>query len=383
MGHFSVLKKIRTKRIVTRVIVALVILFVASILTYIRVPNEIKYFSATKNVFETSCDEYKEDQFFRGHLYFIYDWFAENSSAKYYLAPVTDSDGDDYYLIVYIPNKYEFEAANIIAQTQQYIQDGDDSQLDYDINCRGKMYDISDQTLEYLDQYLAYVDAPVSVRNNICDQMFCMIPTADAFSDRFFCWIFIDLIVLGISLWLLISAITCSFLKPLKKKLKAENMTLEDLEKEFEQPLAVFGKVLISSSHIFEMSDLYPFLRMDNILWTYPSVTRSSNGTSIFRAIFLTKNHLSVRFSTKSALDAEIICKWALQFQPNALYGYTQENSSMYYTRFNELLARVYNQTDGAQASVPATETPVAEPQSAADKNETHDYSNDILKPGI
>lgn len=416
MSEFSVLKQIKTKPMIYRIVIALVVLIVAAGATMLRVPSEVKYFTATKNVFEEPCDKYKEDQFFRGHLYFLYNWFAENDDARFYLAPVRDSADELHYLIVYIPKKYEPICRDIILQTEKYEESGDDSELFFDINCRGYMADISPETYKYLDQYLTWINAPYSVRENLCTQMFVMVPTYKAVSERLVFYVLLDIGAIITAICLLISALTGRFLKPLKKKLKSENMTLQDLEDEFATPLARFDTTIVSEKHVFDLAGNHQMMRISDVVWIYPGSTYSVNGVSLFRAIFMTRYHLCNQFTVRTSSNAENLCKWVQRLQPNAMYGYLRENSEMYYKHFNELIARVYNQggenvplnrepdipEQPAPAQVPTpapvaaenTETPSQEtgtsafPVLTADtingskKNELDDYVDDIFKPG-
>lgn len=361
MSNVSIVKQFKRRTTIIRLVVVLILIVVSAVLTYIRVPNEIKYFTATKNVFATSCDTYEEDQFYRGHLYFVYDWIAENADARFYLAPVNDDEGNEHFLIVYIPNKFAGEAERLMEQTRDYLENGEDAELSYDLNCRGKMYEVNQDTLEYAQQYFISRNAPSSAMDKLCDQMFVMIPLADAFSERLVFWIFIDFGVLITVIVLIFSLITKSYLKSLKKRLAQENMTLDDLDKEFENPLGVFDNNLVSANFVFEKTSPFRLMRIRDVLWIYPSKTRVNGGSAMYSAVFMMRNHGCFKFPTSSESTTEQLCRWVLKMQPKALYGYVIENSNMYYKNFNQLIDQIYNQNDATPVVQPVvTEQPVA-----------------------
>ncbi len=368
MSNPSIVSQITKKYIITRICISLVLIILAAVITYIRVPNEIKYFTARKNAFSEPCDKFKERDFYRGHLYFIYDWFAENDKARFYLAPVNDSEGNDRILIVYIPNRFAGSAEQLMSQTSEYIASTDEPSLQYDLDCRGSFYEVDERTTNYLRQFLNERGAPPSTMDQVCDKMFVMIPASDVFSERFVAWLIIDAGVLITIIVLLFPLLTKSYLKSLKQKLHQENMSLYALDKEFETPLGSFGNNLLSQYHVFEKVSPFRLMRISDVLWIYPSKTTTSNGVKIFSSVFMMRNHGCFKFPCRNESETEALCQWVLKLQPNALYGYVVENSNMYYKNFNQLLDRVYNQNNPTPAEQPvvaeqpAAPIPVNEP---------------------
>ncbi|MBR3033433.1 MAG: hypothetical protein IKH92_10495, partial [Clostridiales bacterium] len=160
MSNFSIVKKITRKNMRIHFVIALVLVLMAIVLALIEIPKTTRYFLAQKNVFGTSCDNYKKGKFYKGKLYCIYDYFGENENGKFYLAPVQNDAGEDRYLIVFIPNKYEEKATRIIEQTYDYIDTGDDSVLVESINCRGYLEDVDSITRSYVNEYFDYYSLP-------------------------------------------------------------------------------------------------------------------------------------------------------------------------------------------------------------------------------
>ena len=354
MSSPSIVSQIKKKYIITRICISLVLIILAAVITYIRVPNEIKYFTARKNAFAEPCDEFKEGDFYRGHLYFIYDWFAENDEARFYLAPVNDSEGNDRILIVYIPNRFVGSAERIMTQTAEYIASNDEQSLEYDLDCRGSFYEVDARTTNYLRQFLNERGAPPSTMDQVCGKMFVMIPASSVFSERLVAWLIIDAGVLITIIVLLFTLLTKSYLKSLKNKLQKENMSFYALDKEFENPLGSFGNNLLSQYHVFEKVSPFRLMRISDVLWIYPSKTTTSNNIRIYSAVFMMRNHGCFKFPCRNESETEALCLWVLKLQPHALYGYVVENSNMYYKNFNQLLDQVYN-----QSSPTPTEQPV------------------------
>ena len=164
--------------------------------------------------------------------------------------------------------------------------------------------------------------------------------------------------------------------------------------------------IYVSDKHVVSAAASPQIVTIRDVIWMYPARTNQINSKStIFNAFFYTRNHECIKFAAKDMTSCEVLCQAVKKLQPRALYGYVIENTTMYYSHFNELVDQVYNQTDEPAPDVPASEAPAAAvlafeaPAPAAPDSEvpsvetpapetpatpeTHDYSNDILKPGI
>ena len=193
------------------------LIVIAIILAFVLIPKTTKYLLAQKNVFAVPSNNYKIDQFYRGKTYCLYDWFAENDEGRFYIAPVENKEGDENYLIVYIPKKYEDKADRIIEQTYEYMDSGDESDLKESINCRGYMAEVSTKTNQYLDEYFDMVGAPGATKLLVCKYMFVMVPMQKVLISESLLYIILSvaLIIGGIALFL--TGFTKGYLKKLKE----------------------------------------------------------------------------------------------------------------------------------------------------------------------
>ncbi len=345
MNRFSIIKKIRKEHILIHIVGAVVCLLVVLIFAVGLLPKTHKYLFATKNVFSTSCDNYKVDQYYRAKTLFLFDCFAENNDGRFYFAPVENDDGEERYLFIFIPNKYEDTANSIIDQTHEYIETGDEDVLTESITCRGCMMTIDQKTTKFFNEYLDYAGAPQSEKKKACDTMFVMIPMKDVLLSESTIWLALEVFLVGASVYLLVTIFSKKQLNGLKTKLTAENMTLEDFENEFSSPVLNVGNVYVSDKHVVTASTAPLFLKIEDIVWMYPNTSYSSNGAATYSAEFFTKNRQFFRFTTKTKEQSELLCRAVSEKQPNALNGYVIENKDMYFNRFNELLDQVYNRT--------------------------------------
>lgn len=357
MSRFSIVKKIRKENRLIHIFGALACLVIVLLFIFALLPKTHKYLFATKNVFSTSCDSYKEDQYYRAKTLFLYDYFAENSDGRFYFAPVENDDGEERYLFVYMPNKYEDKAIEIIEQTYEYIETGDEDVLTESISCNGYMTSVDPKTTKFFNEYLDYAGAPQSEKKKACDTMFVMVPMKDVLLGETILWLILEVFLLGAAIYLLATMFSKKHLKKLNTKLAAENMTLEDFDNEFASPVLNVGNVYVSDKHIVTASANPSFVKIEDIVWMYPNTSYSSNGAATHTADFYTKDRLFFRFNTKSKEQSELLCRAVKEKQPNALSGYVIENKDMYFNRFNELIDQVYNRTQEAAAPETAPET--------------------------
>ncbi len=379
MSKFSIVKKITRQNIRTRLLIALVIFLIGVVLAIIQIPKTTRYFLANKNVFATSSDNYKKGKFYQGKLYYLYDCFGTNDDGGFYLAPAENDAGENCFLIVFIPNKYEEKAQAIIDQTYEYMETGDDSVLTKSINCRGFLDEVDSSTLRYCYEYMDYVGLPQSARDQLCDTEFVFYPVEKILLSETGVFILIILVIFGGAVFTAITAFTKGYLKPLKKQLEKENMTLKDMDEEFKDPMINFGNIYVSGKHVVEATASPKILKIEDVIWLYPSISGVASGSqAIFYSFFYTRNHECVKYSLKDATSAEVLCKSVHSVQPRALYGFVPENQNMYYRHFNELVDQVYNKTEDTQeervsegsAAIPSEpqDAPAAEeiPQPAA-----------------
>ncbi len=385
MSKFSIVKKITRQNIRTRLLIALVIFLIGVVLAIIQIPKTTRYFLANKNVFSTSCDNYREGKFYQGKLYYLYDCFGTNDDGGFYLAPAENDDGESYFLIVFIPNKYEEKANAIIDQTYEYMESGDDSVLTESINCRGFLDEVDSTTYRFCYEYMDYVGLPQSARDKVCSTEFVFYPVEKILLSETGAFILIILVIFGGAIATAVTAFTKGYLKPLKNRLAKENMTLKDLDEEFANPVFNVSNIYVSNDHVVQATGTPTILNIKDVIWMYPSISAVSSGSqAIFYSFFYTRNHDCVKFSLKDATSAEVLCKSVLASQSKALYGFVPENQDMYYHHFNELVDQVYNKAEDAQEeSVSEGSTAIpSEPQDApAVEDNTPPAAGDILTP--
>ncbi|HBZ77605.1 MAG TPA: hypothetical protein DEO39_02730, partial [Clostridiales bacterium] len=297
MSKFSIVKKITRQNIRTRLLIALVIFLIGVVLAIIQIPKTTRYFLANKNVFSTSCDNYREGKFYQGKLYYLYDCFGTNDDGGFYLAPAENDDGESYFLIVFIPNKYEEKANAIIDQTYEYMESGDDSVLTESINCRGFLDEVDSTTYQFCYEYMDYVGLPQSARDKVCSTEFVFYPVEKILLSETGAFILIILVIFGGAIATAVTAFTKGYLKPLKNRLAKENMTLKDLDEEFANPVFNVSNIYVSNDHVVQATGTPTILNIKDVIWMYPSISAVSSGSqAIFYSFFYTRNHDCVKF---------------------------------------------------------------------------------------
>ncbi|MBR5058299.1 MAG: hypothetical protein IKX04_07015 [Clostridiales bacterium] len=376
MNRFSIIKKIRKENRLLHIFGAIACLVIVLIFAFALLPKTHKYLFATKNVFSTSCDKYKVDQYYRAKTLFLYDYFAENDDGRFYFAPVENNDGEERYLFIYIPNKYNSKAESIIYQTYDYIDTGDEDVLTESITCNGYMTTIDPKTTKFFNEYLDYAGAPQSEKKKACDTMFVMVPMQEVLLSESTLWLVLEALILGAGIFLLVTMFSKKHLKKLQSKLAVENMTLEDFDNEFSSPALNVGNVYVSDKHIVTASANPSLLKIEDVVWMYPNTSYNSNGAATHTADFYTRNREFFRFNTKTKEQSELLCRAVKERQPNALSGYVIENKDMYFNRFNELIDQVYNRTQ--ETSAPEEAPQVPEEPATSSENEDLITPNNI-----
>ena len=357
MSSNSVVKKIKKANYTWRIVLSVVFIGIALLIAFLLIPNHTKYYTARENIFSLPCNSYRVNKYYKGKTYSIYDWFAENSDGKFYIAPVQDKNEEDYYLIVYIPKKYEAKVEAIMDQTYEYMDSGDESVLTEYINCNGYVTDVNAKTSQFLEQYFDAIGAPPAVRERVCSKMFVMVPLSKVLASEGTAYILLCLLLIICAVIVPLTGLTGSYLKPLKKKLSAENMTLEDLDNEFSNPLFTYGNIQVSKDHILQIGATPTLFPIKDIVWIYPSKMNQVNSAPIYRGIFMTRYHQCFQLNVKNQTEADSLCQNVHRLQERALYGYVIENSTMYYRHFSELIDYVYNQKDTPSESSEAEGT--------------------------
>ena len=384
MNSFSIVKKIHKGHILTRIIIAVVLLFIAVLFALLALPKTTKYFLAGKNVFGSATDNYKEDRFYKGKALYLYDWFAENDKGKFYLAPAYNEAGEDRYLIVYIPDDYEEKADRLIEQTINYLKSGDESYIQESIKCRGFIDVPNPTTIEYARQYFDLLGAP-NEKAKICEYMFVMVPLKDVLLSGSSVYIVIIIaLIIGASASI-ITAFTKGYLKNLKNRLAREGMTLDDLDAEFAQPVSHIGNYYVSSKHVMNAEANPRMLKIEDVIWIHSNKMNSINSNqTLFNAVFYMRYHECVKYQMKTIQDAELLCQTVHSMQPRALFGYVIENSEMYYKHFNELVDQVYNQKEEnaeEQNAEASSDTPDVSSEAPVSEAPAQPVSADILTP--
>ncbi|MBO4927602.1 MAG: hypothetical protein J5379_05060 [Clostridiales bacterium] len=356
MSNNSVTKKIMRAKRTSKLIGAIACFIFVLLIAVGLLPEHTKYYLARENIFAIPTNDYKIDKYYRGKTYSLYDWFAENSEGKFYLAPVENEDGQAAYLIVYIPNKYERKAEDIMQQTYRYLDSEDESELKESINCRGYVTEVNAKTSQYLNEYFDMGNVPQSVRNSVCNKMFVMVPLSKVVLSESSFFVLLELILLVAGIFLLLSMFSKKGLNPLKERLSRESMSLEDLDSEFDPPVLNIGNFYVSDKHVLDASMNPRVITIADIVWIYPHKQNQVNSAPIYNSVFMTRHHECLKFAFKEQSQSELFCKAVHDRHPEALYGYVIENTNLYYKHFNELIDQVYNQEKEVPQDAPADE---------------------------
>ncbi len=371
----SIVKKVKMYNLRSRVIIGLVIIALSFLILFALLPKTTSYLTASKNVFAQPYTTLKNEKFYRGKTKCIIDWYADNDKGRFYLAPMEDANGSSGFLSVYVPKKYYEEVENIADQTWDYMETGDTSKLVKEFTCRGYITDLSGTARSYLEQYLRQADTTGNSLDRVSDKIFVVVPFTDILSGDSVVYILLMILFTGVGIYMIFSGLTGLGIKKFKQKLSSKGITADQLDADMVNSSKV-GTLYIGDNYLVECSLNPTFHVLSDIVWYYPEKTNAGSNQTKYYATAYTRNHEKLLFPAKTESDSLLLCQKIRDKQPRALYGYVIENSTLYYSHFDELLKIVYDPNYGADSEAPAAETQpsqpdVAEQQPAALQNDS------------
>ena len=338
----SITKQLKSYNRRSRLIIGLILVAVSILVLFALLPKTTSYLLARKNVFAQPYTTLKNDDFYRGNTKCIIDWYADNDKGRFYLAPVEDANGESGFLSIYVPTKFFDQAEKVADQTWKYMENGDTSFLVEEFSSRGYITDLSGTARSYLEQYLRQSNAPQAMIDNVSNKIFVVVPFTELLSGGSFFYLILVLLFLALSVYMIISAFTGSAMKKFRNKLADKHLTSEEIDADMVSA-AKYGNIYIGEKYIVEKSLNPTFHVIEDIVWIHPEKINSGNQTNYYADAY-TRYHEKLRLPGKTESDSLAICNALKERQPRALYGYVIENSTLYYSHFNELLDIVYNQ---------------------------------------
>ena len=335
-----------------RVIIGLVVIALSFLILFALLPKTTSYLTASKNVFAQPYTTLKDEKFYRGETKCIIDWYADNDKGRFYLAPVEDANGNSGFLSIYVPNKFFDEVEAIADQTWEYMESGDTSKLEKKFTCRGYITDLSGTARSYLEQYLRQADTSGNSLDRVSDKIFVVVPFMDLLTGDSVLYFVLMVVFICLGIFLIFSGITGLGMKKFKEKLITKSVTAEQLDADMVNS-AKIGALYIGDNYIVECSMNPTFHVLKDIVWYYPEKTNAGSNQTRFFATAYTRYHEKLRFPAKKEADSLLICEKIKEKQPRALYGFVIENSTLYYSHFDELLKIVYdpNYGEGSDAT--------------------------------
>ena len=331
----------------------LVVILLACLLAGIFLPKSLKYTFASKNIFSEPYDKIKEGHFYKGKTFYLYDWFAENNEGRFYLAPVTDSNGEDGFIEVYIPNQFQDKANRIMNQTWEYMESGDKDDLKEYISINGYVKYMDDKSVEFLNQYCDQVGMTKAERSTISNKMFVMVLPSQVYNVDFVGNLIFPTLLALAGIYFIIHGINGRYMRFLKKKMKENNISSKDIDEDLGNAPKV-GNALIGTKYILMTAGAPKLYRIEDIVWVYPQRVSQINAPTAYYATMFTRFHENIRIQVKDDPAAESVCGQIRKSQPRALYGYNIENTTAYFNNFNALIDSIYNQPEAQPQVQPA-----------------------------
>lgn len=303
------------------------------------------YLLTGDNINRISANEVYRDKIVRGQLYAILGCYAEDEGGAYYIIPV----GEDEYMGVYLPKKYEDRAWQIIEDTVAYINGEQDSVSSRRIPTGGIIYAMEGVEQQYFREWFTdtgYMDAGDIDRYTI-DYTYEVIPFHEwNEGGDIVCYIIIGICLVTVLIclfWL----VTGRAISEVKKTIRQNGWNQEEIEADLlsgldKNNIIAGRKYLLQNSgwkwHLYTMRD---------IIWAYQFTHTTEHrlygviktGTTVVYSVqFYLRNGKMKAISVKNEKEAQDILEFLARTQPHIIVGYSDELKAVCQQNFGRLV---------------------------------------------
>ncbi|MCM1495191.1 MAG: hypothetical protein NC089_05265 [Bacteroides sp.] len=303
------------------------------------------YLLTGDNINRISAYELQDEKIVRGQLYAILGCYAEDDKGAYYVIPV----GENEYMGVYLEEKYEDRAWQIVQDTVDYVNGKREDVSSYRILTGGMVYSMDSVERQYFHEWFTdtgYMDEE-DVSLYTVDYTYAVIPFNEwNNSDDIICYVFIG-ICLAVALLCFFWMVTGRDVAAVKKTIRQSGWNPEEIEADI---LSGFDKknVMVGRKYILQNSgwkwNLYP---VRDVIWAYQFTHTTEHrlygviktGTTVIYSVqFYLRNGKMKAISTKSEQEAQEILEFFARTQPHIIVGYSDELRAICQNNFNRLI---------------------------------------------
>lgn len=329
------LKMLSLKKNLVRVIVFFAVgcVFIAMQITSFRT-----LIGGKKNLDELYADQIHDAMYVEGTVWGIYDQYAETTDydggrltaiSKEYIIPVGESE---YMGMLVLPEYYD-RCDALIDETWEYLE-GEKDGIDGIFQVKGTILAMDNETLRYFHDALGYDDWSLEERELVLPYYLVVDQFGDSGIDELVICAAFCLFMWGLALWFLISAVSGSCQKGLKKYCQ-ESGALTRVEQFYRNTTPIHG-LRINRDYILGMADgKSHFLLSDNLIWAYTYIEKRTryHFITVSKSVsvtFFDRNGAQYYHGVKNEDQAKEILEYIKRVLPWAIVGYSDELAYVY-----------------------------------------------------
>ncbi len=277
---------------------------------------------------------------------------SRRSSHKYYVILVgglepymADSSLWFQYMGIEIPSKYYDEMESVVRNSYKFLDSYDKLDLRTSITLRGEIRPMEDKMLRYYKDFFTSADYTNEEFETYCAPYYIAVnelSTGPIFNSCIFTGIGVLLLI--ISLYMLIKALTGGYQKAMVKALGAGgDMNLQMADSDYQTSKSICRDFKIGNRYLFSTVNAKTFVvELDKLIWAYTHETqhkkygRTVNTTYMIMLYTDDKKKESVSISSKE--DCQAILQQLSDSNSAIIIGYTDQLMNLYQKNYPEFI---------------------------------------------
>lgn len=277
---------------------------------------------------------------------------SRKSSHKYYVILIgglepymADSDLWFQYMGIEIPSKYYDKMESVIKNSYKFFDSYDKLDLRTSITLRGEIRPMDDKMLRYYKNFFTQSDYTEEEFDSCCAPYYIAVnelSTGPIFNSCIFTGI--GILLLFISIYMLIKALTGGYQKAMIKALSAGgDMNLQMADSDYQTSRGIRRDIKIGKQYLFSTVNAKTLaIRLDKLIWAYTHETqhkkygRTVNTTYMIMLYTDDKKKESISIPTKE--DCQAILHHLSDSNPGIIIGYTEQLMNLYQKNYSEFI---------------------------------------------
>ena len=348
IGEWTVIliyRKIRKRSLVFARNIAIGTLLAAVLLLVLMSPESIKFLLPKKDIQKVSANDIKVEKTYRLDTNVLVDCFAENARGLFYTVPAAD----DMYIAVYVPKRFAEYTEGIAYDTWSYLMENSDTLPEDRYKTKGIVYEMDDELYGFMCDSSTEIGLikEGEAEKTLLRYVFYSVPDEDLLNtDDFIALVFLAAAILFNTV-LLIAAASGAAALPVKKYIRAKDISEEIIENELEGGFDAGGITVGGQYTFIQPSFTCRLAKNADICWAYKQVLNTvhksygiKTGTTVaYSVIIALKTGKIYTCGCGSAAAADAVVERYKAYK-NIFTGYSEELEKLFGNDREEFLRR-------------------------------------------